>query len=334
MIVQSAFKPAWWLANCHLQTLYPALFRTVPDPPLYRRERLITPDGDFLDVDFCGPDSGPWILLLHGLTGSSRSGYIKGLQRVFSAQGWRSAALNFRGCSGISNNRARCYHSGETEDIHFLYRTLREREPETPMAAAGFSLGGNVLVKWLGEQGPKLDLFSAVAVSVPLVLNLCADKLDTGLSKLYRNNLLTELKTYLRRKARHLEAVRQAEEALAIRNLGDLAAIRSFWEYDDRVVAKLHGFKDVHDYYRRASSRQFLQSIAVPTLLIQARDDPFMTAEVIPGASELADCVSLEVTPGGGHVGFISGNVPFRPEYWLERRIPEFLADNLTAAVK
>ena len=328
-MTHNPFKPAWWLKNNHLQTIYPALFRNAPKPPDYRRERLTTPDGDFVDVDFCGSGDRPLIILLHGLTGSSESGYIKGLQRIFLERGLRSAALNFRGCSGRSNNKARSYHSGETEDIQFLYQTLRAREPETPFGAVGFSLGGNVLLKWLGEQKANLTLFAAVAVSVPFLLNLCATKLDQGVAQLYRGNLLKELKHYMHQKWEHLATLDDESEFEKVDALGDLSGIRSFWEYDDRVVAKLHGFNDVHDYYRRSSCRQYLKTIAVPTLLIQAADDPFMTPDVIPRADELSAQVQLECSPHGGHVGFISGMIPFQPRYWLEQRIPEFLLEHI-----
>ncbi|EIC30558.1 MULTISPECIES: hydrolase [Methylomicrobium] len=329
MIIHSSFKPAWWLKNAHLQTIFPAFFRTTKPPRALRRERLTTPDNDFLDIDHCGETGQPIVILLHGLTGSSESGYIKGLQHALAKMGLRTVALNFRGCSGESNRLARCYHSGETEDIHFLYRILREREPETPMAAIGFSLGGNVLLKWLGEQGNRLDLFAAVAVSVPLVLSVCASKLDRGFSKIYRGNLLGELKRYVRLKLQHLETLGIEAEAEKIRQLGNLAEIDSFWQYDDIVVARLHGYRDVHDYYQRSSSRQFLKSIVVPTLVIQAADDPFMTLEVLPEERELSPSVHLEIARNGGHVGFVTGAYPFRPRYWLEQRIPEFLALHL-----
>ncbi len=329
MIIQTSFKSAWWLKNGHLQTLYPALLRKTPPHGSIRRERLTTPDDDYLDIDCCGEGELPLVVLLHGLTGSSQSGYIQTLQRTLLKQGFRSVALNFRGCSGESNNLARCYHSGETEDIHFLYQTLRQREPHIPIAVVGFSLGGNVLLKWLGEQGDKLTLFAAVAVSVPLVLSTCATKLDYGFSKIYRASLLRELKTYVAKKLRHLERIGNLHEANKIEQLGDLSTIKSFWQYDDRVVAKLHGFKDVHDYYLRSSSRQFLKQIAVPTLVIQAIDDPFMTEAILPGADELSPSVFLEITQGGGHVGFIGGNIPFKPRYWLDQRIPEFLKERL-----
>ncbi|MDD1614497.1 MAG: hydrolase [Methylococcaceae bacterium] len=329
MLIKTTFKPAWWLNNAHLQTLYPAIIRKMSPPPGSRRERLITPDNDFIDIDWCGESNQPLIILLHGLTGSSRSGYIKGLQVALLMEGFRSVALNFRGCSGEYNYSARCYHSGETEDIHFLYQTLRQREPDTPFAAVGFSLGGNVLLKWLGEQGNKLSLFAAIAVSVPLVLSTCATKLDNGFSKIYRKNLLRELKHHVQAKQRHLEILGKLQEARKIEQLGDLSCIKSFWQYDDRVVARLHGFKNVQDYYQRSSSRQFLKSIAITTLLIQAIDDPFMTEDILPDSDELSSSVHLEITQGGGHVGFIAGEIPFKPEYWLERRIPEFLKQHL-----
>jgi predicted alpha/beta-fold hydrolase len=324
MQTKTPFKPAWWLKNNHFQTLYPALFRKIT-APLLRRERLITPDGDFVDIDWCGEGEMPLIILLHGLTGSSQSVYIKGLQHILLAQNFRSVALNFRGCSGEPNNSAQCYHSGETDDIHFLYQTLRQREPNTLLGAIGFSLGGNVLLKWLGKKQTELTLFAAIAVSVPLVLSVCSTKLDSGFSKFYRMNLLRELKTYIADKHQHLNKIGRKYDADKIKCLGDLSKITSFWEYDERVVAKLHGFKDAQDFYTRSSSRQFLKTITVPTLIIQALDDPFMTKEVIPKSEELAICVQLEITQAGGHVGFVSGKNPFKPMYWLEQRIPEFL---------
>ena len=329
MLIKSRFKPAWWLSNPHLQTLYPALLRRPPSPDI-KRERLITPDNDFIDIDYCGTGQQPLVILLHGLTGSSQSKYIKGLQQALLNQGLRSAALNFRGCSGEYNHSSRCYHSGETGDIDFLYRTLCKREPDTPMAAVGFSIGGNVLLKWLGEQGTNIDLFAATAVSVPLVLSTCANKLDNGFSKLYRASLLRELKEYIQLKQQHLESLGNSEEAEILRQVGCLDDIRSFWQYDDRVVAKFYDFANVEDYYQRSSSRQFLQSIAVSTLLIQAEDDPFMTPEVIPELTELSSSVALELTAAGGHVGFITGYNPLQPEYWLEQRIPEFLLEQLS----
>lgn len=329
MLIETTFKPAWWLSNAHLQTIYPALMRKSSVLIGLKRERLITPDNDFIDIDWCGEGNQPLIILLHGLSGSTQSGYIRGLQQALLSKGFRTVALNFRGCSGELNYSARCYHSGETEDIHFLYQWLREREPETPIGAVGFSLGGNVLLKWLGERGNQLSLFAAIAVSVPLVLSICATKLDTGFSKFYRKILLSELKEHVEEKKLHLERLGNFQEVKRIEELGDISDIESFWQYDDRVVARLHHFKDVHDYYLRSSSRQFLKSIAITTLLIQALDDPFMTEEVLPNLDELSPTIQLEITQGGGHVGFIGGYIPFKPSYWLDQRIPEFFEQQL-----
>lgn len=328
MKTNSEFKPAWWLKNAHLQTVYPALLRKSA-PVNTSRERLTTPDQDFLDIDYCGDGGQALVILLHGLTGSSSSLYISGLQSALSTHGFRSAALNFRGCSGESNNTSRCYHSGETGDIDFLYQTLRNRHPTLPIAVVGFSLGGNVLLKWLGEQAGKLDLFAATAVSVPLLLDKCATRLDQGFSRIYRNSLLVELKQYLHDKHSHLLETGNDAEAAKLSALGSLSGITSFWQYDDSVVARLYGFNSAADYYNRSSSRPFLQAIKVPTLVIQADDDPFMTPDVLPHTGELSDTVELEITSGGGHVGFISGNTPFKPDYWLEHRIPAFLALHL-----
>jgi len=323
---QTSFKPAWWLKNAHLQTIYPTLFRKIYRHTDVKRERITTPDNDFIDIDCCGNDNGqPLVILLHGLTGSSQSVYINGLQQVLDSNGFRSIALNFRGCSGGPNNRARCYHSGETEDIHFLYQTIRQREPDTAIAVVGFSLGGNVLLKWLGEQGSNVSLFAACAISVPMVLSACATKLDAGFSRVYRYSLIRELKQYMKSKYVHLTSIGQLQEAVKISELGSLSSIKSFWQYDDQVVAKLHGYKSAADYYQKSSSRYFLKTIAIPTLVIQSFDDPFMTKEILPDRNEMSVKIELEITQRGGHVGFITGTNPFKPKYWLEQRIPDFL---------
>jgi predicted alpha/beta-fold hydrolase len=322
------FKPAWWLKNAHLQTIFASLYRQ-PIVVSTTRERLLTPDQDFIDIDFCGPTNRAIVILLHGLTGSSDSIYIKGLQAALLKQQICTASLNFRGCSGSPNNTALAYHSGDTRDLDFLYHYLKIQNPHTPIAAVGFSLGGNVLLKWLGEQTDKLDLFAAVAVSVPLLLDKCATRLDQGFSRLYCQRLLSELKTYVQQKHEHLVQINRHAEAEKLAQLGDITQIKSFWEYDTQVVAGLYGFRDAADYYQQSSSRRFLKHIRVPTLLIQAADDPFMSPEVLPTADELGACVQLELSKAGGHVGFVSGNNLLKPKYWLDSRIPEFLLTEL-----
>ncbi len=326
MIIQSSFKPAWWLSNSHLQTLFPALFRRPKLLQKPQRIQLQTPDQDELCLDCCGLESkGHLVILLHGLSGSSQSGYIQGLQQTFKNQGIRSIALNFRGCSGRPNRLARGYHSGDTGDIDFIYRYFRQLEPNTRIAVVGFSLGGNVLLKWLGEQASNIDICAAVAVSVPLLLDQCASKLDQGLSKIYRDRLMAELKDYIRQKQQFLAKTGNYSEMEKIAGVGDISKIKSFWQYDDQVVARLHGFSDVHEYYRLSSSRPFLAKINAPTLIVQARNDPFMTEAVIPQDNELSPHVTLELSHSGGHVGFVSGNIPFKPQYWLDQRITEYI---------
>ncbi|MBM4201927.1 MAG: alpha/beta fold hydrolase, partial [Gammaproteobacteria bacterium] len=279
-----------------------------------------------------GDGAGPVVLLLHGLSGSAESGYLRGLQQALARRGFRAVALNFRGCSGVMNDTARCYHSGETGDLDFVMRTLRSRETGSLIGAVGFSLGGNMLLKWLGEQGNRAGVFGAAAVSVPLQLDICATRMDAGWSRMYRNRLLHELKAYLSAKRAHLERIGRTEEARRIENLGDWWGIRSFWEYDRRVVAGLYGFRDAADYYERSSARQFLGAIRHPTLILQALDDPFMTPAVLPEADELSAEVLIEVSRHGGHVGFVEGLEHGRPRYWLDARIPDFLDDCLDAS--
>lgn len=325
---RTPFKSAWWLNNGHLQTMFPTLCRKPPHI-LTERERIQTPDKDFIDIDYYGESQWPLVIILHGLTGSSGSIYVKSLQRALFQKSLRSVALNFRGCSGEPNNTARCYHSGETGDLHYLYQTLRHRLPQTPIAVVGFSLGGNVLLKWLGENGNQLDLFAAVAVSAPLLLDRCATRLDCGFSKFYRNQLISELKSGLQEKHQHLMQLKLSEEAKKIADLGDISSVKSFWQYDEQVIARLYGFNSAMHYYKKNSARPYLKNIQTPTLLIHANNDPFMTTEVIPQQNELSTMVDLEITQGGGHVGFICGDHPFKPQYWLDERIPAFLCQQL-----
>lgn len=317
-IITSSFKPAWWLPGPHAQTLFPFIARrrlTVTT----QRERLTLPDADFLDLDWAldAPAQAPLVLVLHGLEGSLRSHYAAGLLQSLNKAGLRAVLMHFRGCSGEPNRLPRSYHSGETADLEWVVTQLRQREPDTALAAVGFSLGGNVLLKWLGESGPQARLDAAVAVSVPFSLAIAADRLDRGLSQIYQAYLLHKLRRSLRAK--------QALLSLPI-ELPESHRLDSFRRFDDAVTAPLHGFAGVDDYYARASSRPFLKNITCPTLILQAQDDPFMTPEILPEPAELAASVRMELSLTGGHVGFISGQLG-QPEYWLEQRIPAFLCE-------
>ncbi|MEN8175885.1 MAG: hydrolase [Pseudomonadota bacterium] len=310
MIIQSEFRPLWWLGNAHLQTLWPVFFRRLQNPPL-RVERLDLPDGDFLDLAWAG-GPGPLVLILHGLEGSLGSHYAGLIGRLAKA-GFQVVFMHFRGCSGEPNRLDRAYHSGETGDLDQVVRHLRARSGKTLHAAVGFSLGGNVLLKWLGEQGASAPLETAVAVSVPYRLADSARRLGHGMSRLYQAHLIRRLHASYRRK------FSRRSSPLDV----DLEMTRDFWSFDDQVTAPLHGFRDVHHYYAASSSRQFLKDIRVPTLLIHALDDPFMFPETVPDESELSPPVVLELSRRGGHVGFVGGRL--LPEYWLEQRILDYL---------
>ena len=327
MVTKSTFKSAWWLPHAHLQTLWPR--NSFRDLLLQRRrERVETPDGDFLDLDWYGPNKGPLVILLHGLSGSSASAYILGLQDAINKLGWRSVALNFRGCSGTPNHKARSYHSGETKDIHFLYQLLKKRDPRMPLMVAGFSLGGNVLLKWLGE-GKDVDLVGAVAVSVPFRLDNSVDRMGQGFSRIYQRRLVDELLSSVQNKRNYLKEIGRHEDAEVLKELGRLQDVRSFRQFDQRITAPLHGFSSAQNFYDRSSSRGYLANIRVPTLIIQAEDDPFMTRTGFPQESELSDCTTLELSRSGGHVGFVGGNNPLRPHYWLDQRIPQWLESKI-----
>ncbi|WP_439860134.1 hydrolase [Pseudomonas sp. MBLB4136] len=320
------FTPAWWLPGPHLQTLWNPLCRK-PASLRRRRERLWLADGDFLDLDWHGPHSAsaPLVLVLHGLTGSSDSRYVVGLQLALAAQGWASVALNWRGCSGEPNLLPRGYHSGASEDLAETVRHLRAQRPQAPLYAVGYSLGGNVLLKHLGEAGGDSPLRGAVAVSVPFRLDQCADRIGQGFSRVYQAHFMREMVAYVRSKQRLFADLGQADRLSTLERLGPLDGMRTFWDFDGRITAPLHGFSDAQDYYQRSSSRYFLGRIHTPTLIIQAADDPFVFRHSLPEPSELAPGVQFELHAHGGHVGFVDGS-PRRPGYYLERRIPQWLA--------
>ena len=314
------FQPAWWCRNPHLQTLWPVLFRRRLKPRL-RRERLELPDGDFLDLDWTLNTDGPLVVMLHGLEGSVHSHYARGMLDALPRHGLRAVLMHFRGCSGEPNRLPRAYHSGETTDLDYLLQVLRQREPDTALAAIGYSLGGNVLLKYLGERGTATPLAAAVAVSVPFLLHESTARMNRGFSRLYQWHLLDKLKAGVRRKARRLPPPVPLHE---------LTRMRSFFDFDDRVTAPLHGFDSALHYYTRSSSRQYLPRIRVPTLIVHAADDPFMPPTAVPSASELSASVYLDLQAHGGHVGFVAGSLPWRPRYWLDERIPFWLQHRLS----
>ena len=316
------FQAPYWLLNPHLQTLWGALMRSRPRVNL-RAERLELSDGDFLDLVWVGQTKNtPIVIILHGLNGGVDSGYAMGMLDTLEKQGMRGLLMHFRGCSGEANRLARAYHSGETGDVAQVVSMLQEREPDTPLYAVGYSLGGNVLLKWLGETGNNNPLQAAVAVSVPFELNKAADRLNTGFSRLYQWWLVSGLKKFHQNKFKN--RVKGPELKKTFQNFH---TIRTFWEFDDCITAPLHGFKNAEDYYVQSSSRQYLKSICTPTLIIQAKDDPFLPVSAIPQEHELSPSVTLWLSETGGHVGFVQGKFPWRPEYWLEKNIVKYLKE-------
>tara|TARA_B100000989_G_scaffold291695_1_gene266510 strand:+ start:26239 stop:27195 length:957 start_codon:yes stop_codon:yes gene_type:complete len=317
--MSDVFKPAWWLPTSHLQTVWPTLSNR-KILLTTKRERFELPDGDFVDLDWCGSSDGPLIFILHGLGGSANSPYAKGIMKACSERGWRVVLMHFRGCSGHINRLPRTYHSGETEDFDTVLKAIVKREQPSKVAAIGYSLGGNVLLKWLGENHSDNPLTAAVAVSVPMDLPKAADRMQQGFSKIYQWYLIRGLRQNIQKKFSLIDSPI---------SLDNITHWRNFWEFDDKVTAPLHGFNGVYDYYHQASSRRYIKNIKTPTLIIHAKDDPFMTQDVIPKADELSDYTQLLVSEKGGHVGFISGHTPGRAEYWLEQRIPNYLAEAL-----
>jgi predicted alpha/beta-fold hydrolase len=292
------------------------------------RERIDTPDGDFVDLDFApfaDPDA-PVVLLLHGLEGSARRGYALETYRALHELGVRAVGLNFRSCSGELNRTARFYHSGDTNDIRFVAAYLRDRVPGVPLGAIGFSLGGNALLKFLGECGTNSPFDAAVAVSVPYDLAAGAHALEeTWMGRLYTRVFVKSLIQKARAKRALLEPLCNTDE------LRESASFRAF---DDAVTAPVHGFRDAADYYAQSSSRGFLRDIRTPVLLLHAADDPFLPAAALPIAQiEANPCITAIITRRGGHVGFIEGP-PWRPRFWAEEQAARFLASHLRGAIR
>jgi len=308
-----------------LQTLWNPFFRKAPRLER-RRERLWLADGDFIDLDWHGPHeaTAPLVLVLHGLTGSSSSLYVLGLQQQLAAQGWGSVAINWRGCSGEPNLLPRAYHSGASDDLAEVIGHLQASRPMAPLHAVGYSLGGNVLLKYLGETGSSCPLRKAAAVSVPFRLDQCADRIGLGFSRVYQAHFMKAMVAYVRDKQQRFQREGLLNHLGALQSLGPLHGMRTFWDFDGRFTAPLHGYSDAQDYYRRASSRYYLPAIATPTLLIQAADDPFVFRHSVPEPTELSATTTLELHRRGGHVGFVEGS-PLKPGYYLERRIPQWL---------
>ncbi len=313
MIIESEFKPRGLLANRHLQTLLGPLTMPVKHQPA-RWQTIQLSNDDFMEVAWFGHDNKPLLLMLHGLEGSYKSHYIQRVLNVALLRHWQVAVLHFRSCGQRINARMESYHSGVSHDLHEALPQIISSKT-TAVGALGFSLGGNVLLKWLGENPEQQIIHQAMAVSVPLKLDICATSIDRGFSKLYQKHLVDQLK----RKTHYKMSQQLPGLGLSIKQ--PLKSIRNFWQFDDAVTAPLHGFESATDYYNKASSFYFLPKIKTPTLVLQSLDDPFMSPEVIPGKEQLGSGVTIEVSRTGGHVGFI--------DHWQFRHRSCFLAEKV-----
>ncbi len=312
------FEPAWWCRGAHTQTIAGALLRPKPRLTLKRR-RFETPDGDFLDVDFLAGSKAPLVLILHGLEGSSKASYVQALLAALQKRGAAGAAVNMRMCSGEANRLKQTYHSGKTEDLDFLICQLLKEFPELEIYLVGYSIGGNIVLKWLGENGLEAQgkVRKAAVVSVPYDLAQSVEQMDRGFNReVYTRTLLGRLKKKV--------AVKQKAfpDAIAYGRLKDCKTFRAF---DGLVTAPLNGFQDADDYWTKSSCKPFLKHVKVPTLLIHAEDDPFFPGPLIPRDEvKKSEFIKTLFVPYGGHVGFISGPWPWQQQPWLERSILDF----------
>lgn len=309
-----------WLPGAHLQTIVPSLFGQIHAID-YRRVRWETPDDDFIDVDWINADlpDAPLLVIFHGLEGSSQSRYALALSHQAASLEWRCAVVHFRGCSGELNRAPRFYHSGDSDEIDWVLRRMRDQWPRAPLHVAGISLGGNVLLKWLGERGSEAAglVRSAAAISAPLDLAAGGHALSSGFNLIYTRMFLKSLKPKCLLKLEQHPGLFDRDTMLAARNL---------YEFDNVVTAPLHGYRDTDDYWSRAASKPHLGGIEVPTLILNARNDPFMPGSSLPLAHEVSNAVTLEFPDQGGHVGFQAPRAA-GGSHWLSRRILSFLGD-------
>ncbi len=328
------FFAAAGMKNPHLQTLLPRFIRKKAlFTPIW--QTLDTSDNDFLDIAWSEDPNKeraqhkPIFILFHGLEGCFYSPYANGLMNAFAQSGWLSVMMHFRGCSGKPNKQARAYHSGEVTDARYFLEHLEVRFPNTPKVAVGISLGGNMLANYLAQYRDDPIIKAASIVSAPLDLAACANRIEQGFSKVYRRYLLSSLK----RNALQKHKLLHGELAISYKSIKRVTRLQ---EFDDLITAPLHGFKDAHDYYTQCSGLNKLQQIKLPTLIIHAKDDPFMTDDVIPKFI-LPDNIDYRLYEHGGHVGFISGSA-LKPTFWLEEVLPSYYeciaADQLYAESK
>ena len=319
MLISSHFKAAWWLTNRHMQTIAAKWLR--------RNEKLNTlietielPDGDFIDIAWTekpqADNSQPIVVILHGLEGSVDSHYVKGMLATLKQKGWIGVLMHFRGCSGRANRQAAAYHSGDTRDITYLATMLKNNYPHCPLFLIGFSLGGNVVARYIAHNVNN-PFTAATIVCAPLHLASCSQRINQGFSKLYQYYLVNMLKNSTQLKI--------DSQLITTINTTALKKVKTMKEFDQLVTAPINGFKDADDYYHQMSGLNNLTSIDQQCLIIHAIDDPFLNHQEIISNELLPQNITFELTEKGGHMGFITGNNPLKPIYWLEERIPTFI---------
>ena len=313
----SPYKPPFYLFNSHLQTIIPSLFRKVKNVQ-FERERIRTEDKDFLDLDWHRPGSSQNLLIVsHGLEGDSQRTYVKGIIKAFSSKGCHGLAWNFRGCSGEPNLLERFYHSGATEDLEEVIQHVRSLGQYKKIILCGFSLGGNLTLKYLGERGTSLhpEIWRAAAFSVPLHLSSSSTKISKGSNWIYNKRFLSRLEQKILAKAAKMPGSF---------NIDALKDIKTLREFDEMYTAPLHGFESAEAYYTHCSSLQFLDSIRLPTLIINAKNDPFLSDLCYPEKEmEHHPFVTFEAPEEGGHVGFAPADGG--ELYYSEKRAIEFV---------
>ncbi len=315
VVKASKFKPPFFFSNTHLQTIYPALFRKVKGVN-YQREQLELSDGDFLDLDFSKTGSRKLVIVLHGLEGSADRHYVLGMVKRFNLGGWDGLGVNFRGCGGNPNRLARTYHSGASEDLEEIIQYVAGKEEYETIAIIGFSLGGNITLKYIGEQGDRLPakVACAVAFSVPVHLESASYELAKWQNKIYMDRFMRSLKT----------KIKSRESIIGDHvDLTKVYASKSFLDFDQHYTAPVHGFSSAIDYWTKSSALQFLPNIRIPSLLVNAQDDSFLSQQCYPGdVASANENFHFEAPANGGHVGFyVSDQQGF---LWSENRAYEF----------
>jgi predicted alpha/beta-fold hydrolase len=318
-IIASKYKAPFLMANRHMQTVFPTLFRKIRDVA-YKRVRLKTPDNDFLDLDFSRRGKERVVLVVHGLEGNSSRKYVRGMVRAFNDAGFDAVAMNLRGCSGEANRTLRFYHSGDTEDLAGTVDYLRKLGCYKSCHIVGFSLGGNIVLKYVGESGKKITPFvkSAVTVSTPCDPNGASYELEKWHNYFYRRRFIRMLGEKMSEKERLFPGKVSTK---------GYDRIRSFRQFDQRYTVPMHGFRNAKDYWKKVNSKQYLKKITIPTLLINALDDPFLDKGSFPFKEARANRnFFLETPRNGGHVGFMT---VFGRNYWHESRAVSFVFEHL-----